>query len=359
MNKQEILENISIQFEQMIEQFEVICLHADKVPQEEMDKMLAEARATYELFVVLNHVNSAVPEKNNSLLSKIQQTKQMMASIQTKVEDVAETIIPSVEEKTMEVPVETISVEKEEIVKPIEEVPTPSVIEEEIKVQTEEIKIEEPTNIVSTIAEEVVVNTVAPAEKPATENVENNVNAATEKVEIETPVVVLAEEKSAVVEEAPAIVPTTPILTEEVKTPIVEEVKETISKSETVVNEQEKVASTVSQVENPFAQRLNTESAPKGIHNKSLEEEDGFIADKIGVKIADLKKNVALHEKFLYINELFGGNNNAYNEMIDAIENAENAQNASEILAYYGNKFTWNPEGKTFKQLRLLIQRRF
>ncbi len=345
MNKQEILENISIQFEQMIEQFEVICQHTDKIPQAEMDKMLGEARATYELFVVLNHVNNAVPEKSNSLLSKIQQTKQMMASMNTKVEVPVETIATPEETKIIETPAQETTIEetvispvieaevkKEEVVKPIEEVVIPNALEEKVETPTEEIKIEEPAKVAPSIVEEVT-NTVIAEVKTA--------------VEIPT---VLAEEKPAT---------ETPIMAEEIKAPVIETTTEPAAKPAEIVNEQEKVASTVSQVENPFAKKINPEGGPKGIHNKSLEEEDGFIADKIGVKIADLKKNVALHEKFLYINELFGGNNNAYNEMIDALEAAENAQKASEILAHYGNKFSWNPEGKTFKQLRLLIQRRF
>lgn len=294
MNKQEILEKLSNHIEQMIVQFETICSHSDRIPKIEMDRMLSEIRATYELFTVLNYVNTYAGESKNPLLEKIQQTKQMMASVAAKTELPAEEIFSSTSvQEEMKEEEETISFE------------APVIPEEE--------KVEAPITTVPEPEIELPVETISiPA--PTTEPVEETKD---EKIE---------EEKLLEIEEK---------------------------------NEQEIIAATVSQTEIPATKKLNTEGAPQGLHNKSLEEEDGYIADKIGVKIADLKKNVALHEKFLYINELFGGNNNAYNEMIDALEASANAAEASKVLGHYGQKFNWNPEGKTFKQLRLLIQRRF
>ncbi len=286
MNKQEILEKISNHIEQMIVQFETICTHSDKIPTSEMDRMLNEIRATYELFTVLNYINTAVGENKNPLLEKIQQTKQMMASLATKPE-------PTIEAAPAEEP-QTIA-------------PQTQVVVEEKTVTVEEKEVA-PIEYISPKIEESIV--------PPTPEI-----------------VVKHEEKQEI------IIPAENIAIEK-------------TESETVIT-------TSAQTETTFNKKINTDSAPKGIHNKALDEEDGYIIDKISVKIADLKKNVALHEKFLYINELFGGNNNAYNEMIDAIEANPSVEEASKIVAQCAEKFNWNAESKTFKQLRLLIQRRF
>lgn len=295
MNKQEILEKLSNHIEQMIVQFETICSHSDRIPTIEMDRMLSEIRATYELFTVLNYVNTYGGEAKNPLLEKIQQTKQMMASMATKVET------PMQEEHT------TAPAIKEENTTPTN---NPISFETAIPAEQEKPKIEE-----------------TPIETTEVPVIQNEANSSIENT--------AKEEKE---EEEKLHENTLPIETK---------------------NEQEVIAATVSNTETPVIKKINTDSAPKGLHNKSLEEEDGYIADKIGVKVADLRKNVALHEKFLYINELFGGNNNTYNEMIEAIEAGNSIEEASKIVQYYGEKFNWNPESKTFKQLRLLIQRRF
>jgi len=76
--------------------------------------------------------------------------------------------------------------------------------------------------------------------------------------------------------------------------------------------------------------------------------------------VSDLKKSIGINEKFSFINELFEGDLNSYNNAIEELNNCNNFQQAMEIISnQLGEKYNWSREGSTFLQLKNLLERRF
>ncbi|MCX7744553.1 MAG: hypothetical protein N2167_08330 [Flavobacteriales bacterium] len=83
------------------------------------------------------------------------------------------------------------------------------------------------------------------------------------------------------------------------------------------------------------------------------------LADKLALsKIADLTKAIALHEKFLFINELFQGDNVPYNEFINKVNQLQTLDEALVTINDYAGKYHWDFESKTFQKMLIYIQRR-
>lgn len=83
------------------------------------------------------------------------------------------------------------------------------------------------------------------------------------------------------------------------------------------------------------------------------------LADKLALsKIADLTKAIALHEKFLFINELFQGDNVPYNAFIEKVNQLQTLDDALIIVNDYAGTYHWDFESKTFQKMLIYIQRR-
>ncbi len=76
-------------------------------------------------------------------------------------------------------------------------------------------------------------------------------------------------------------------------------------------------------------------------------------------KIDDLKSAIGINEKFLFINELFGGNLNQYNNAMDELNNFKNIQGAKTYLIELSVAFQWAPNSPVIKKLNDLIDRKF
>lgn len=83
------------------------------------------------------------------------------------------------------------------------------------------------------------------------------------------------------------------------------------------------------------------------------------LADKLAQsKIPDLTKAIALHEKFLFINELFQGDNVPYNAFIEKLNQPQTLNEALITLNEYADNYHWDLKSKTFQKLLIYIQRR-
>jgi hypothetical protein len=93
----------------------------------------------------------------------------------------------------------------------------------------------------------------------------------------------------------------------------------------------------------------------------SASKPDNSLAEKLLKNpVSDLKKSIGINEKFAFINDLFDGDLNFYNEAIDKLNNSSNQLQAIDLLEQeYSNKFNWNQESDAYIKLRLLIERRF
>ncbi len=104
-------------------------------------------------------------------------------------------------------------------------------------------------------------------------------------------------------------------------------------------------------------------SLESSLHDKiSGEKEDHSIGAKMQQKsIANIKDAIGVNEKFLFINELFNGNIQAYNEAVDKLNNFGNINEAFEYINELTTAFSWDGQrsATTIEKFASLVQRRY
>ncbi len=87
---------------------------------------------------------------------------------------------------------------------------------------------------------------------------------------------------------------------------------------------------------------------------------DRTLASKIKKSpIADLKAAIGINEKFLFINELFGGDLAAYNEAVDKLNAFQSIEEAANLLENLHQKRKWQEDSPAFLMLSELVSRRY
>jgi hypothetical protein len=83
---------------------------------------------------------------------------------------------------------------------------------------------------------------------------------------------------------------------------------------------------------------------------------DDDIADILKTQhLSSLLEAIGLNDKFLFIREIFDGNQNAYNQAISRLESAENLNDARAVIMSYTGE---NSENEAVKQLLDLVKRK-
>lgn len=100
---------------------------------------------------------------------------------------------------------------------------------------------------------------------------------------------------------------------------------------------------------------------PKVIISNSLEDEMPLtLADKLRMQgLTDLKKAIPLADKFLYVSELFKGDNEVYNKAIDRLNECKDALQARDLFESMKQHFEWDENSKTVKRFADLLTRKF
>jgi len=101
--------------------------------------------------------------------------------------------------------------------------------------------------------------------------------------------------------------------------------------------------------------------APSLFDKFSAAKHDSSVAEKHSKNpVSDLKKSIGINEKFAFINDLFDGDLNSYNEAIDHLNNSSDQYHALAFLqSDLSSKYNWNGESDAFLKLRNLVERRF
>ena len=88
---------------------------------------------------------------------------------------------------------------------------------------------------------------------------------------------------------------------------------------------------------------------------------DETVADKLHRKpLADLKKSIGINERFSFVNELFAGNKQLYDESIEKINGFEKYEDAYRVLHQeLFVQLNWKTSSVRFMELEDLIKRRF
>ena len=76
-------------------------------------------------------------------------------------------------------------------------------------------------------------------------------------------------------------------------------------------------------------------------------------------KSDDLKSAININEKFLIINELFGGNLRDYNETIEKFNSFQDGKMAMEYLDLLRKKNVWDSGSGVFTRLKELVENKF
>ena len=88
--------------------------------------------------------------------------------------------------------------------------------------------------------------------------------------------------------------------------------------------------------------------------------EDKSLAARLQRKpIADLTTSVGINDKFLLLNELFGGSMEKYNKCIRALNNFSTLLGAKTYMEEMQVEFQWDCQSDAYKKLDDLVERRF
>lgn len=96
--------------------------------------------------------------------------------------------------------------------------------------------------------------------------------------------------------------------------------------------------------------------------NDTLKNDDReTLIDKIGKSsIQDLKEAIGVNQKFLFMNELFAGENNDYNEAIEKLNSFQTKDEAVEFInSTLSAQFSWDMEGESATSFIDLVERRY
>ncbi len=90
-------------------------------------------------------------------------------------------------------------------------------------------------------------------------------------------------------------------------------------------------------------------------------KEDKSLALKLQQNpLSDLRKSIGINEKFSFVNELFDGDLNAYNDAIEKLNGSASHEAAVTMLENdYVSVLGWSRDGESFVKLKNLIDRRF
>ena len=85
------------------------------------------------------------------------------------------------------------------------------------------------------------------------------------------------------------------------------------------------------------------------------------LADKLSTKsIAKLADSIALNERFLYSNELFNGNMEAFKKALSELDHIASLADAKRYLdVQLKEEHSWNMDSETVQSFISLVERRF
>jgi len=75
--------------------------------------------------------------------------------------------------------------------------------------------------------------------------------------------------------------------------------------------------------------------------------------------LADIRAAIGINEKFLFINELFSGSLQEYNQAIQSLNQARDEEDAMTAFEDYAGRYKWNPRLPAVSKLKELVKRRF
>jgi hypothetical protein len=101
------------------------------------------------------------------------------------------------------------------------------------------------------------------------------------------------------------------------------------------------------------------ENAPT-ISDKLEQSVDNSIAARMQRKpVSDLISAIDINDKFLFLNELFGGSMDKYNKSIRSLNSFSTLLGAKTYMSELQIEFQWDCNSDAYKKLADLVERRF
>jgi hypothetical protein len=96
------------------------------------------------------------------------------------------------------------------------------------------------------------------------------------------------------------------------------------------------------------------------IAEKFAAEQKMTLADKLKMtRINDLRTAIGINQKFLFMNDLFEGENTMFNNAINRLNSCGGGDEAKNVFVEYATKYGWDHEAERVKQFYELIERRY
>jgi hypothetical protein len=76
-------------------------------------------------------------------------------------------------------------------------------------------------------------------------------------------------------------------------------------------------------------------------------------------KIDNIRSVIGINEKFRFINELFKGDMNTYNLVIDQLNTLQSIEEADRFLVTYKARYDWDEEGDVYNEFYTIVERRY
>lgn len=180
--------------------------------------------------------------------------------------------------------------------------------------------------------------------------------------EVEEPVVDTSEEEIPKVEEISS--ENLALEEEELRVPTDEENQEEPEPEKPV--EEEKTTAEKPVDENVLKQRVDQDALSLGIQegvelNERNKAEDNSLANRLRKsKITDLKASIGLNERFLFANELFNGNMEAFNRALNELNHIDSKEGADYFInMQLKERYSWNDDSEVTLRFLDLVERRF
>jgi len=93
---------------------------------------------------------------------------------------------------------------------------------------------------------------------------------------------------------------------------------------------------------------------------KQTATEDHSLLSKMSQsKIVDLKRSIAMNDRFIFIKELFKTDFDAYNRYINDLNGCESIEQAEQYLSQLKNQYEWDEKNETVQYFLSLVGRKF
>lgn len=100
--------------------------------------------------------------------------------------------------------------------------------------------------------------------------------------------------------------------------------------------------------------------AQKTLHEQLAVHPSLSLAELHQRRIDSIKKHITLNQKFMFVNELFSGNNEAYNQALEMLEKCTDYEEAKAILNNECiGKYHWDMEGEAVEEFMEIIEKKF